>query len=194
MADSLQQVISLIVNKFGDKVKKVQCHAINKLVSLVKDQQFTYVTAQVLREITLFMERPGTKPSHRIYALGFLNKIVGSIAQDDMSVRASALTIYFNLFNKLLGQDPKTNADRIRELKSNRKLSKKQKGKLIAKIEKGAGDVDEEDNKVIELVLKGVNLMMQKASLVNSDLSAVIDKQLDILFRLTHHKVFRIQL
>jgi hypothetical protein len=55
--------------------------------------------------------------------------------------------------------------------------------------------VDEEDNKVIELVLKGVNIIMQKATnQVDSDLSKVIDKQLDILFRLTHHKVFRIQL
>jgi len=146
----------------------------------------------VMREIGLFMERAGTKPSHRIYALGFLNKVVGIFAASgDMAVRASALTIYFNLFNKLLGQDPKTNADRIKELKSNRNISKKKKMKMIAKIEKG-GDVDEEDNKVIELVLKGVNIIMQRGSSGDTDLAKVIDKQVDILFRLTHHKVFRI--
>lgn len=99
------------------------------------------------------------------------------------------------MFNKLLGQDPKTNADKIKEIKQNRKISKKQKSKLIAKVEK-AGDVDEEDNKVIELVLRGVNIILQKNSsnVIDDDLRKVIDMQIDILFRLTHHKVFRIQL
>jgi hypothetical protein len=144
-----------------------------------------------MREIPLFMDRTGTKPSHRIYALGFLNKVVGSSSQD-MAIRTSALTIYFNLFNKLLGQDPKTNADKVKEIKQNRTISKKQKQKLIAKVEK-AGEVDEEDNKVIELVLKGVNIIMSKSTnTVDSDLSKVIDNQIDILFKLTHHRVFRI--
>jgi len=185
-----------MVNKFGDKVKKVQCHAINKLITLVRQQaEKTDVMALVMREIQLFMERPGIKPSHRIYALGFLNKVVGQFAQSqDVAVRASALTIYFNLFNKLLGQDEATNADKIKQIKQNRKISKKQKQKLIAKVER-AGDVDEEDNKVIELVLKGVNTIMQKSSSrMDDDLKKVLDKQIDILFRLTHHKVFRIQL
>jgi hypothetical protein len=35
-SEIVQTVISVIVNKFGDKVKKVQCHAINKLISLVR--------------------------------------------------------------------------------------------------------------------------------------------------------------
>ena len=58
-----------------------------------------------------------------------------------------------------------------------------------------SGDIDEEDNKVIELVLKGVNIILMKtANTVDSDLNRVLDQQIDILFRLTHHKVFRIQL
>lgn len=58
-----------------------------------------------------------------------------------------------------------------------------------------SGDIDEEDNKVIELVLKGVNIILIKsAKEVDSDLNRVLDQQIDILFRLTHHKVFRIQL
>lgn len=58
-----------------------------------------------------------------------------------------------------------------------------------------SGDIDEEDNKVIELVLKGVNIILIKsAKEVDSDLNRVLDQQVDILFRLTHHKVFRIQL
>lgn len=74
-------MVSLVTNKFGDKVKKVQCHAINKLISLVKTHQTkSEMMALVMREISLFMERAGTKPSHRIYALGFLNKVVGTFA------------------------------------------------------------------------------------------------------------------
>jgi hypothetical protein len=47
---------------------------------------------------------------------------------------------------------------------------------------------------VIELVLKGVNIIMQKSTsnVVDDDLRKVIDLQIDILFKLTHHKVFRI--
>jgi len=31
-----QPAVNLIINKFGDKVKKVQCHAINNLVKVVR--------------------------------------------------------------------------------------------------------------------------------------------------------------
>lgn len=80
-SEIVQTVISVMVNKFGDKVKKVQCHAINKLISLVRSHhQKDVIMAIIMREINLFMERPGTKPSHRIYALGFLNKVVGTLA------------------------------------------------------------------------------------------------------------------
>jgi hypothetical protein len=44
------------------------------------NQAKSEVMALVMREISLFMERIGTKPSHRIYALGFLNKVVGTFA------------------------------------------------------------------------------------------------------------------
>lgn len=132
--------------------------------------------AIIMRELGLFMERPGTKPSHRIYALGFLNKVVGTLAQSaDLSIRASALTIYFNLFNKLLGQDPKTQEDKIKEIKANRKIGKKQKNKMISQASK-SGEIDEEDNKVIELVLKGVNIILLKSSnAMDSNLNKVLD-------------------
>ena len=58
MSECMQTVVSLIVNKFGDKVKKVQCHAINKLIALVKgNQSKSEIMALVMREISLFMDR-----------------------------------------------------------------------------------------------------------------------------------------
>lgn len=44
-------------------------------------------------------------------------------------------------------------------------------------------------------MLKGVNIIMSKSVYsVDSDLNKVIDMQVDMLFKLTHHRVFRIQL
>ena len=104
--DMTQQIISLIVNKFGDSSIKVKCHAINTMVKILTrsfGDSREEIQAVILREISLFLMRPGTKPSHRIYALGFLNKaaaiIVGSGSVD---ARHSILSIYFNLFNQLL--------------------------------------------------------------------------------------------
>ena len=57
------------------------------------------------------------------------------------------------------------------------------------------GEVDEEDNKVIELVLKGINIVMIKSSSrMDAQLKSLLEKQTNLLFKLTHHKVFRIQL
>ena len=93
------------------------------------------------------------------------------------------------------GFDPnyyKEKQDKIKEIKANRTISKKKKNRMLDAASK-SGDIDEEDNKVIELVLKGVNIILMKtANTVDSDLNRVLDQQIDILFRLTHHKVFRI--
>ena len=46
----------------------------------------------VLTEMGLFLVRPGTKPSHRIYALGFLNKAATTMISDgDFKVRTTLL-------------------------------------------------------------------------------------------------------
>ena len=65
------------------------------------------IQSVILKEVAVFMARPGTKPSHRIYALGFLNKAAGiMIGTGLVDVRHAILTIYFNLFNQLLHSNP----------------------------------------------------------------------------------------
>lgn len=60
---------------------------------------------------------------------------------------------------------------------------------------KKKGEVSEEDNKVIELVLKGINIVMIKSNTkMDNQLKELLEKQTNLLFKLTHHKVFRIQL
>ena len=58
------------------------------------------IQSAILREVSIFLTRPGTKPSHRVYALGFLNKAVSiMIGSGSVDVRHTVLSIYFNLFN-----------------------------------------------------------------------------------------------
>lgn len=58
------------------------------------------------------------------------------------------------------------------------------------------GEVDQEDNKVLDLVLKGVYTVMLKSQSmkIDHDVKKMIEAQINILFKLTHHKVFKIQL
>ena len=61
--------------------------------------------------------------------------------------------------------------------------------------QKKRGEVDQEDNKVIELVLKGINVVLTKSSSqIDNKLKGLLEQQTNLLFKLTHHKVFRIQL
>ena len=105
-ADLTQWIINMIVNKFGDSSKKVQCHAINTMVRVLTrfhGENREEIQATILRELSLFLVRPGTKPSHRIYALGFLNKAAAiMVSSGTVDARHSILSIYFNLFNQLL--------------------------------------------------------------------------------------------
>ena len=51
--------------------------------------------------------------------------------------------------------------------------------------------LNEEDNKVVELVLKGINLVMTNTDDISA-IHKILEEQIDILFKLTHHKVLRI--
>jgi len=82
-------------------------------------------------------------------------------------VRNDLLALYFGLFNKLLHQnevkvDP---IETMKKLKKDRTISKKDRIKQMKKLKKRKGsELDEEDNKVIELVLRGINIIIVKTS------------------------------
>ena len=114
----------------------------------------------------------------------------GSIDQ-----RHTILSIYFNLFNQLLHQEPKDKQPEEPK-KKDRSISKAQRLKMEREAKKNKkGEVDEEDNKVIELVLKGINtVLLKSSSQLDSQLKQLLENQTNLLFKLTHHKVFKIQL
>ena len=83
----------------------------------------------------------------------------------------------------------------MEKVKKDRTISKKERKKQEKLAYKKKGEIDDEDNKVIELVLKGVNIILLKSGhQVDADLRKVLEEQTNLLFKLTHHKVFRIQL
>ena len=49
-------------------------------------------------------------------------------------------------------------------VKKDRSVSKKDRIKAEKKAREKRGEIDEEDNKVIELVLKGINIVLLKSS------------------------------
>jgi len=86
----------------------------------------------------------------------------------------------------------------VEVVKKDRKVSKEKRMKAI-KVAKNAskmkkGDVSEEDNRVIELVLKGVNVLLVKSGMASDPekLTSVLTDDIDILFKLSHHSIFRI--
>jgi hypothetical protein len=56
------------------------------------------------------------------------------------------------------------------------------------------GEISEEDNRVIELVLKGVNTLLVKSGLTGNAHSMIemLENDINTIFKLSHHKVFRI--
>mmetsp|Transcript_13083 Transcript_13083/g.22071 ORF Transcript_13083/g.22071 Transcript_13083/m.22071 type:complete len:113 (+) Transcript_13083:998-1336(+) len=63
------------------------------------------------------------------------------------------------------------------------------------------GDISQEENKIIEQILKGINILMLKSksdirmgSQQGAELRSLIDEETNTLFKLTHHNVFRIQI
>ena len=70
------------------------------------------------------------------------------------------------------------------------------------KKESKGGELEQEDNKIAELVLKGVNILVTKCSAqlfghYTNDASGIelrrlLEEETNSLFRLSHHEVFRI--
>jgi len=113
-------------------------HAINTLVKIVSHAQRNFDTETpllVLSELLVFLSRPGTKPSHRIYCMGFLNKFATMDASSETAVRAQLLRIYFGLFNKLLHTGEKFDMEaEQKKLKKDRTMGKKERIKALRKL------------------------------------------------------------
>lgn len=129
------------------------------------------MTEVVVREVNLFMSRNNTKSTHIYYSVAYLNRIASMVAPKDEKVRVMLLRIFFSLFKKILKQDEKEGEDKpeapTQPFRKDRNKSKKENSqaarKTTTKAKSGPGvELEQEDNKVAELVLKGVNILMSK--------------------------------
>ena len=56
--------------------------------------------AIIVREVGQFLDRvSANKPSHRVFALGCLNKLSTIVVKQNVKIRASFLQIYFKQFH-----------------------------------------------------------------------------------------------
>lgn len=60
------------------------------------------MTEVIVREVYLFIQRHGTKSSHRYYATAYLNRVAAMVAPKDEKVRIMLFKIYFAQFKTLL--------------------------------------------------------------------------------------------
>ena len=121
------------------------------------------MTEVVVHSVSLFISR-SKEQSHIFYSVAYLNRIAQMVAPKDDKVRLMLLRIYFSLFRKVLKNDEESKAEII--VKKDRSKSEQQ-NKQAAKIKKAnfkPDELDQEDNKVAELVLKGVNILVTKCS------------------------------
>ena len=93
-------ILSVIVNKLGDKSKKIQCHVIYLLIKLTKSH--IEMAEVVIREVSMFISRPTSKTSHIYYAVAFLNRMASMVAPKDAKIQTSLFKIYFGLFNQMI--------------------------------------------------------------------------------------------
>lgn len=171
-------ILDIIVNKLGDTSKKVQCHTIYLLLKL--SQAHLEMTSVILHTVTLFLQRNQTKPSHVYYSVAYLNRIASMVAPKDEKVRLVLLRTYFQLFRKILGEEEKsslsaaeTSPDAHKNptkshpppVKKDRTKSKQENLRAAKEAAKKKHvELEEEDNKIAELVLKGVNILVTKCS------------------------------
>lgn len=203
-------ILGIIINKLGDTSKKVQCHAIYLLLKL--SQTHIEMTQVIVHEVNLFMQRNGAKSTHVFYAVAYLNRVASMVAPKDERVRAMLLRIYFSLFKKILKTEEKPEEeeaakalpfkkDRNKSKVDNVKAAKMLIKKKATKHDEG---LEQEDNKVAELVLKGVNILMSKCSAQlfdseggessSAEMRRLIEEETASIFRLAHHDVFKIQI
>ena len=148
----------------------------------------------LVREVHIFINRPATKSSHVFYAIAYLNRVAGLVGGKDEKVRLMLFKIYFSMFRKIL-----ENKEKPGKPEKGKKDRTKSKDNQDKNKESARAELKETDNKVAELVLKGVNILMTKSSdsldLMsphNSELKKMIEDETNVLFMLTHHSAFKI--
>jgi ribosome biogenesis protein MAK21 len=176
-----ENLLRLIVNKMGDKTKRVASRSSYLLLQL--EQAHPNMKETVTKAIEAdVLFRPGQSLSAKYYAIITLNQTVLSSKEQELA--RTLLDIYFGAFKTLLLKDSaqkKAAAKAAPGQKLNRKALKRLKD------EEEALQAEEElREKLVAQILTGVNRAFPFADTTSSSFEA----QLDTLYRITHSSNF----
>lgn len=145
-------ILSIVINKLGDNSKKVQLHAISVLCKLVKNHH--KMASTIVHEVNVMLQRPGITVVQRYYSTAFLNKVALIGGSHDEKLRLSLFKVYFYMFRSILQKPEEKKSDALD--KKDRSISKRDRieknKKTLKKLKqiKQNGDIDEEENKIVE--------------------------------------------
>ncbi|GFF39696.1 uncharacterized protein C4F10.09c [Aspergillus udagawae] len=169
-------LLRLLVNKLGDKSRKIASRASYLLLQL--EQAHPLMKPTIIKAVEEVLFRPGQSQHAKYYAIITLNQTVLSLKEE--SVALKLLDIYFALFVALL--KPVKDA----KGKNQGKFSKGKKGKGKDDPAKSQAQEEEMRDKLVSAVLTGVN----RAYPFTSSDTDRLSKHIDTLFRITHSSNF----
>ncbi|RHZ43572.1 RNA-binding ribosome biosynthesis protein MAK21 [Aspergillus thermomutatus] len=169
-------LLRLLVNKLGDKAKKIASRASYLLLQL--EQAHPLMKPTIIKSVEEVLFRPGQSQHAKYYAIITLNQTVLSLKEESVAVQL--LDTYFALFVSLLKpvKDGKG--------KNQGKFGKGKKGKGKEDLAKSQAQEEEMRDKLVSAVLTGVN----RAYPFTSSDSDRLSKHIDTLFRITHSSNF----
>ncbi|RHZ74358.1 hypothetical protein Glove_225g52 [Diversispora epigaea] len=188
-----QNLLKLLVNKLGDKERKVTSKAsylINQIFMVHPLMKF-----HIVREIEQLILLPNANERSQYYGIITLNQII--LSKQDAKVANKLIDIYFVLFTKLLElkdkeikKDKNNKKDftksRFKITKSRSRIKSKSKKKVNNKIE-----IDDAANsKLVAALLTGVNRAYKFTQVDHS----VFETHLNILYRITYIGTFNISI
>ncbi|BDD54732.1 hypothetical protein MPDQ_003372 [Monascus purpureus] len=173
-------LLRLLVNKLGDRSKKIASRASYLLLQL--EQAHPLMKPTIISAVEELLFRPGQSQHAKYYAIITLNQTILSLKEEKIAVQL--LDIYFSLFVILLkpAKDEKAGAGN----KKHGKFAKGRKNQATKDSAKGQSPEEEMRDKLISGVLTGVN---RAYPFTNSD-SERLSKHIDTLFRITHSSNF----
>lgn len=144
-------LLRLLVNKLGDRSKKIASRASYLLLQL--EQAHPLMKPTIISAVEELLFRPGQSQHAKYYAIITLNQTILSLKEEKIAVQL--LDIYFSLFVILLkpAKDEKAGAGN----KKHGKFAKGRKNQATKDSAKGQSPEEEMRDKLISGVLTGVN-------------------------------------
>lgn len=143
-------LLRLLVNKLGDKARKIASRASYLLLQL--EQAHPLMKPTIITAVEEVLFRPGQSQHAKYYAIITLNQTVLSLKEETVAVQL--LDIYFSLFVALLKP---TKGGKSQAGKKPGKFGKKGGKKSAKEEEKGQAQAEEMQDKLVSAVLTGVN-------------------------------------